>query len=133
MFLKLSLILVLTGDLNARVGNLIDYIENDDIKHIFQKDNIFDCPSDIFHLQRQSKDILVNTFGKTLIDICQVFDIHIFNVLCNGYMHGEFTCTANDGTSVVDYFIAFSDLVKYVKCTSKNVMTTVKILFNCLL
>ena len=92
--------LVLTGDLNARVGTLIDYIEHDDIKHIF------DYPSDIFHLQRQSKDTLDNTFGKTLIDICKVFDIHILNGRCKVDMHGEFTCTANDGKSVVDYFIA---------------------------
>ena len=41
--------MLITGDRNGRIGYLIDYIENDDIKHIFQNDNIFDYPSDTFH------------------------------------------------------------------------------------
>ena len=42
--------------------------------------------------------------------MCKNFSIHIVNGRNNKNAEGEITCVANDGSSVVDYFIVSTDL-----------------------
>ena len=47
--------ILLPGDFNARTSNNLDYIPHDDISFVFNDSNT-DYPSDIFNLDRSSKD-----------------------------------------------------------------------------
>ena len=42
----------------------------------------------------------------SLKELCKTYAIHILNGKSPGDTEGEITCTANDGYSLVDYFIA---------------------------
>ena len=55
-----------------------------------------------------------NTFGLLLIELCKTYGIHILNGRSPGDTEGEITCTANDEYSIVDYFIASSNLFQSV-------------------
>ena len=60
-------ILLLAGDLNARIGTLYDYLPNDNVDHIpgFE----WYDPS-TFNIPRNSKDNIVNEFGDCLSAMC---------------------------------------------------------------
>ena len=60
---------------------------------------------DSFCMPRNSKDKVLNRFGSALIDLCCTHDVHIFNGRLHGDTDGHYTCTANDGKSLVDYVI----------------------------
>ena len=55
-----------------------------------------------------------NSFGKSLSEMCCTFGIHMFNGRIPGDLNGEFTCTANEGTSIVDYMLASTEFFQYV-------------------
>ena len=105
--------LLLAGDMNARTKNLPDFIPDDRLNHIFG--NIH-YESGSFDSDRKSKDInRANNFGKSLIQLCCIYDVHILNGRFPGDVDGEFTCFANEGLSVVDYILISSHLFKNVK------------------
>ena len=60
---------------------------------------------DDFGLKRNSKDECTNAFGLSLIQMCKAYVIHMSNGRLHQNQDGEFTCTANDGASFVDYMI----------------------------
>ena len=64
----------------------------------------------IFHIQRNSKDLTQNAFGVSLIEVCKNFSMHIVKGRNNEDAEGEIMCIANNGSSVVDYFIVYTDL-----------------------
>lgn len=99
---------IVAGDMNARVKDLLDYIPNDDVDAIFG--DAVDYPGDTFDISRNTRDTELNRFGKTLIDLCCTYDIHLLNGRFPGDECGNFTCTANRGKSVVDYFIMSTTL-----------------------
>lgn len=77
-------------------------------------------PSDYFSLSRNTKDKDTrNKFGLSLIDVCCTFDIHVLNGRLFDDIDRNITCTANDGSSIVDYMIASSSL--FNKITSFGV------------
>ena len=59
---------------------------------------------------RNSKDQVYNRFGLSLIELCCSYNVHILNGRMFGDSEGNFTCTANNGTSVVDYMICSSKI-----------------------
>lgn len=62
-------------------------------------------------IPRKNKDIEVfNQFGPSLVDLCCIFNFHILNGRLHDDSDGIYTCTANDGASVVDYSMASSEL-----------------------
>ena len=63
-------------DLNARIGNLQDFIPFDDIDFVFGDT---DYPTDPFTINRQSKDDTCNRFGMSLIELCCTHGIHTLN------------------------------------------------------
>lgn len=100
--------LYIAGDCNARCKNLLDYIPDDTLDPIFG-----DVPyeGDNFDKPRQTKDnIRYNSFGQSLVDLCCLLNVHMLNGRTPGDEHGEFTCTANDGCSLVDYNIVSTEL-----------------------
>ena len=62
-------------------------------------------------MKRKSKNLTQNAFGVSLIHLCKNFSIHIVNGRNHNHEEGEITCIANDGSSVVDYFIVSTDLL----------------------
>ena len=81
--------------------------------HIF---GTVDYDGSYFNNPRCSKDIIRgNIFGKLLVNLCCLFDIHILNGRFSGDSDGNLTCFSNDGASLVDYTIASSNLFPYIR------------------
>ena len=94
---------------NSRIKYYLDYIPDDNIQYVFGKDTEY--PSDYYNLPGNTKDKeAYNNFGPSLIDTCCSLGIHILNVRLFDDKDGNITCTANNGSSIVDYMIASSSL-----------------------
>ena len=71
------------GDFNARTGVQSDFVEDDIILYIAnQANSMWDFILDYFSLERSSADKTVNKFGRCLLDLCSVLNIHIMNGRC---------------------------------------------------
>jgi exonuclease III len=105
--------IILTGDFNSRTGVNSDFIIGDDndvqphIHECYERDNFSMC--------RQNKDRVTNNFGKSFLNMCGAFNIHILNGRFPNDQYGEFTCVANKGKSVVDYTIASTSLFHRIR------------------
>ena len=66
--------IIISGDINARTGNMKDYIENVDLSHL-DLGNLY--VSSNFNKTRLSQDSEINMFGKSLIQLCKTHIIHI--------------------------------------------------------
>ena len=98
---------VLQGDLNARTGNLSDFIEQDDDTYFFLPDDYkFDQTK-----RRYSEDPVLSTPGRTLIDTCIQHDLRILNGRIWGDRDGKNTCHQPNGSSVVYYALADESLL----------------------
>ena len=93
----------LTGDLNSRVGQKADYVDNVNLdRYVDLPDsdlNVLDIPP------RVSMDSTVNTFGNRLLNLCKANNLLIANGRCE---NGDFTCRSLNrhfAASVVDYVI----------------------------
>ena len=60
---------------------------------------------------RQSKDVHTNDFGRYLLCICEQFNLVILNGCLPGDEEGNYTYTADNGSSVTDYFLLSRCLV----------------------
>ena len=105
--------IVIAGDLNARTGTLIDYIEDDNIGDFIPHMDWY--PSDNFDISRNSCDTFTNSFGYSLIDICKQLGIHFLNGRTPGDAAGEYTFCSTTGKSVIDYFVVSSHLFSFIK------------------
>ena len=65
-------------------------------------------------MRRNNKDSQMNKFGSLRIDLYCTFDILMANGRLFDDKDGKFTCTANEGRSVVDYFLLSSPVFKHV-------------------
>ena len=78
-------------------------------------DNVYD--GDTFAENRNSKDTIVNTWGRKLLTLCKIFNFHVLNGRKANDVEGEFTFIGPMGSSVVDYVIAatnlFNDIVYF--------------------
>ena len=100
---------ILTGDFNARTGLLKDYIDYDNSEYLPSNDLL---DADIFNMPRNNVDKVgaSNNFGRSLIDLCIKYKIHIVNGRKEGDKYGEITCITANGTSVVDYTIVSTNI-----------------------
>ena len=99
--------------MNSRTGNINDSFVNDScVNTPFEEW----YTADHFSIPRSSKDSVVNLFGLSLAGLCCTFNLHILNGRSNDDLLGEYTCTANDGKSTVDYFITPTNLFPYIEC-----------------
>jgi hypothetical protein len=96
----------LCGDFNARIGVVEDFVDNK-----FLEDDKYITPS---LDQRYSKDHHVNSYGKSLIDLCTSNGMAVFNGRTNGDLLGQFTCQTYNGASVVDYVVISHSLLSFV-------------------
>ena len=103
---------IVAGDLNSRVGDMLDFIPDDNIDHVFNSDVQY--PGDQFNRPRRNCDTHSNRFGKSLIDMCCEFNMHICNGRSSRDYEGNCTCTANGGKSVVDYFLASTCVFDFI-------------------
>ena len=97
---------IFVGDFNGRTGTLEDYTMHDnDSDHIPLPDSYTLDPQNL--PARVSDDIVVNTYGHALLDICKASGVHIINGRYYGDRNkGLYTChTPNGGHSVVDYVL----------------------------
>lgn len=103
--------LLICGDFNARTGswNLHDQRDEDDD---FWNPDGNDCRCFEFTSQRSSLDTVVNTFGKSLIDLCTVHHLLILNGSGHDDREGAFTCISQHGESVVDYCLLLAENFK---------------------
>ena len=105
--------LFIAGDMNSRCKDYLDFIPDDTLFHIFGN---VECEGSYFDLPRSNRDNLrANNFGKSLVNLCCIFDVHFLNGRFSSDIDGNFTCISNDGASVVDYMLASSGLFYYIK------------------
>lgn len=90
---------LICGDLNARTGREMDYINTTGNGHIFG-DII--CQSTVI-TQRNSCDNIINKNGKQLLKLCKGLGLYILNGRTRGDTFGKFTYCSKLGASVVDY------------------------------
>ncbi|CAG2200933.1 unnamed protein product [Mytilus edulis] len=107
---KTSNILIL-GDLNARIGEKIDFIDNeslslDSLQNVLPDDYSEDCT-----ILRNTRDNIFNTQGQGIIDLCIASQLRVLNGRFVGDILGNFTCHKSYGSSVVDYALADMDLL----------------------
>ena len=100
--------IILTGDLNARTGSESDLIvdDNSDFLPIFE-----DYPIDNQVTGRSSKDNVVDSRGRDVIDLCISNQLRILNGRVFGDIFGSFTCFTPNGSSTVDYVIASEEIL----------------------
>jgi len=109
-----NVLFLIGGDLNARIKDFIDFIDDDNLDYVYNGDVAY--PGDEFRLPRASSDSNYNTFGLSLIDLCCSKDVHVLNGRFSD-VNVHITCTANGGSSVVDYLVASTGV--WLKCESR--------------
>ena len=98
---------IICGDFNARVGELVDGLEKEEESHVpLPNDGSYE-----YILPRNSCDNKVtNQYGTWLTDLCSDNQLYILNGRTLGDFIGKYTCHTKRGSSVVDYFISSRSL-----------------------
>ena len=96
--------LFVTGDLNSRTSNELDFLDFD--KYLEEEDDFVMNET----LLRVSKDHVIDTYGRRLLLLCQATNL----LIANGRFFddsniGEFTFVTKNGFSVVDYVLSSQD------------------------
>ncbi len=101
--------IMLLGDFNAKIGNLNDYVIQDDNVHV--NSLIFnDYVSDDDNV-RNSQLETINNYGTQLIDLCFSSKLRILNGRFIGDLLGTPTCFQYNGCSTIDYIISSCELL----------------------
>lgn len=123
-FNKDSVYFIICGDLNARTGaeqpkeeDMFTYVHGHDYYYNIDGEGDDGC-DDI--VKRLSKDITVNNFGHSMLDLCFLLDLWIMNGSCNSDVEGEFTFMGPNGNSVVDYFLVSRGIAVNCDLTVKD-------------
>ena len=101
----------IAGDMNAPIIDFCDYITDDDLDFVFDRDTSYSFDS--FDLHRKSKDNIYNNFGLSLVEICFTYGIHVLNGRLFNDIQGEYTCFVYNGASVVDYMMTSTNSFQY--------------------
>ena len=100
---------IICGDMNARVSDLKDYVEDDYSRHVYALPDDY-CPDNI--LPRSTKDNTLNPNGSVLIDFCRQSGLRIANGRVGSDAGvGECTYVGYGGTSLIDYVLVSEDLL----------------------
>ena len=112
---------IVCGDFNARTANVQPVLELDTLDAYLENNTPFrDSVSSTY--TRKSEDSIINTFGKSFIEMCSSLDLFIVNGMNGGNSQGLFTYVSPHGNSVIDYFLLSDDLL--------NVITNLKVHVN---
>ena len=102
--------ILIGGDFNARVGNLQDFIEEDD-----DDIDILNLPSnykiDKYKKERSNQDQHKNSYGEKLIDLAISSKLKILNGRILGDLMGKYTYIGYNGISTVDYILGSENLL----------------------
>jgi hypothetical protein len=102
---------ILQGDINARTGDLPDFLTKDKF------DDYFGIVNNEKNPPRNSEDKKVCERGSLLLDLCRSGDYRIANGRKLGDLSGKFTSMQWNGSAVVDYVITqaanFSRVVEF--------------------
>lgn len=94
--------ILLMGDMNARTGREIDYIESQGYAFVsdvqINRNKQFERP-------RQNHDNILNKNGKQLLQLCKSLGLFITNGRMRGDSLGRFTYCSQLGCSAVDYAV----------------------------
>lgn len=107
------------GDLNARTGLLNDFVSDDfNCDHDNDLYAVNEYSSDV-HIVRNNLDVVVNNYGRQLIDLCISCGVRILNGRFIGNSLGYFTCyPSSGGCSAVDYALCSCDFLENIyDCT----------------
>ena len=101
-------LIMLTGDLNARTGSALDFVDSDHCIHVPginlpQKHNL---------RRRKNYDSQINEHGKSLLEICKTCDLRIVNGRTSADSFGRITCHSPKGISTVDYFNVSHEMLR---------------------
>eukprot|EP00745_Piridium_sociabile_P043608 TRINITY_DN8944_c0_g1_i10.p1 TRINITY_DN8944_c0_g1~~TRINITY_DN8944_c0_g1_i10.p1 ORF type:complete len:1137 (-),score=123.12 TRINITY_DN8944_c0_g1_i10:208-3198(-) len=94
-----------SGDFNARTGSL----QTQNLTSVQNISDVFDKSTTFVH-SRTSDDLVINDFGKKLLDMCACYNLKLVNGCPELEDSGGFTYLSEQGHSVVDYFLASFDL-----------------------
>ena len=100
---------LLLGDLNARTGDGLDFIENEDNTDIPIATDIYECDS-VAIFPRKNLDTGKNEYGTKLLELCRTVPLRICNGRKLGDLLGNPTCFKHGGFSSVDYGLASPDI-----------------------
>ena len=90
----------LFGDLNSRIGNKLDYVDNDGP---LPECDFLDTD---YRIPRVTSDRGTNKYGDLLIDLCKSVNMRIVNGrFGTDKKLGKITCFTHNGESTVDYLI----------------------------
>lgn len=101
--------IIICGDLNARTGTELDFIHDDNDKHL-PLDPAYIIDHNI--CSRKSEDAKVDDRGRQITELCISTRMRLLNGRCIGDTLGKFTCHKPSGAIVVDYAIVSEELLK---------------------
>lgn len=106
-FCQLGHVMV-TGDLNARVGKKPDTLTQEEVEI-----QVLDLPESNFIVAppRCSKDSSTNTWGNNLINLCIACNLCLLNGRTLGDSEGRFTFFAANGHSTIDLSLVDSEML----------------------
>ena len=119
--------IILRGDFNSRLGNKHkDYIITDTSEFLPIDNSITETNILTF---RNSQDKKTNSSGKHLADLCMINNLTILNGRKIGDLTGKYTYHQYNGSSVVDYIVAESNI--FNKITYFQVLPLTKYSDHC--
>ena len=84
---------IVSGDFNSRIGTCPDFIENDlmgtEVNNFISNVIHYNC--DIPMSTRESQDLVVNSFGRKLLDLCRSTCTRVCNGRTFGDKNGKYT------------------------------------------
>jgi exonuclease III len=99
------------GDMNSRIGQLRDYVENDTV----DKNADFlpaNYVSDEIHLERSSQDYQTNQYGTLLLDFLRQSGLRVMNGrIGRDAGIGKYTFVGSSGCSLIDYVLASINII----------------------
>ena len=101
---------ILCGDLNARTSDVMPDTFITKVRYenpLYREYDKSIC--------RRSEDMILNAYGKYLLNMCITLSLFVMNGVCNGDQHGRYTYITETGNSVNDYFMMSDDLFALVQ------------------
>ena len=100
------------GDLNSRIGTwTLKEWDSDEEEELFVSDTVDDT-----YAKRSTKDLIVNTFGRQLIELANVCKLVPLNGNVAGDKDGNFTFISTQGNSVIDFALVSHEIYNANVC-----------------
>jgi hypothetical protein len=113
--MKFQISLLRERHLNARTGNLLDFITQDSVRESFSDCPLPDTYVEDHFIARQQLDKTSNYHGNLLTEICKSNNLRLLNGRFLGDSIGFYTFYNSNGKSTVDYMLASSILYTYIE------------------